>query len=161
VKVLAAVVAALATVGGCASPPPVDPRVAHVTQVQAERPLEMPCPLGVSDAAIVAEETDEGIAVIVVSPAQPEELRRRVTEAAKLHGPMAHRGLGHDGPHGHGRQHGLHLGSTWPPAIARVLEIPGGARLELVPVDAVNRDGLRGAIRERVVGIASTPCAEP
>lgn len=158
---LVAALCLLAIATSCSSPQPVDPHVAHQTKVRAERPLEMPCPLGVSDAAIVAEETDDGIAVTVVSPTRPDELRQRAAEAAKMHGPLAHRGPGHDGVHGHGKQHGLHLGSTWPPAAARFVAVPGGARLEIVPIDPVNRDLLRTAIRERVVAVASTSCDEP
>jgi hypothetical protein len=144
---------------GCSAPPPPSRPTGPRTKIRAQRSIEVPCPLGVPDATILAEDSEEGIAVTLVSLEHTAELRLRAASAARMHGPLVHSGLGHDGRHGQGQQHGLHAG-LWPPAIARVSDVPAGARLDIVPVDTINRDRLRAVVHARVVEIASTACDE-
>jgi hypothetical protein len=144
---------------GCSAPTPPRRPTFPRTKIRAERPVEVPCPLGVPDASILAEDSEDGIAVTLVSLEHTAELRLRAEGAARMHGPLTHGGLGHDGRHGQGHQHGLHAG-LWPPAVARVTDVPAGARLDIVPVDGINRDRLRAVVHARVVEIASTACDE-
>lgn len=148
---------------GCAgsSPPQASssspPAPTRRTPLRGELPLNMPCPLGVEDATVYAEDVPHGVEVTLTSMANVDELRMRAASAAKAYGPMRHRGIGHDGQHGQGNQHGLQL--IWLNRVAiRYEDIPAGARLTIQPDDPSELAKVRATVREHVLDIASRPC---
>ncbi|HVY46829.1 MAG TPA: hypothetical protein VHB21_13170 [Minicystis sp.] len=119
---------------------------------------EEPCPLGVEGAKIAVEDVDGGVDVTITSsPDRVAELRRRVRDAAKLHGPGAHEGMGHDGEHLGHQRHGLRLTSL-PPVTTSVEDVDGGARLRLAALVPDEVDRLRERIRDNVSFVTSGPC---
>ena len=115
------------------------------------------CPLGVPGATVDVEETPEGVALVFTSPQHEGELRERARDAAAMHGPGAHVGAGHDGTHGSGGQHGLQA-MQLPPARAVVVEVAGGARIDLVPADAEDRGALVTKAREGARRMRDAAC---
>jgi hypothetical protein len=135
------------------------------TEMRAVRPTTLTqapssgCALGVAGALATVDETDKGVSLTILSPADRiDELRGRARHAAALHGPGAREGLGHDGAHGKGGQHGLQA-MQLPPATGTFAEIEGGARITLVPADAADKDKLVAKAREGAHRMnASTTC---
>lgn len=138
---LAAVGFALALAGCTTTPPP-----QSATSVTSE--TIGGCALGVSGALATADDTPDGVALTILSANRLDEVRVRARDAATLHGPDSRQGLGHDGHHAEGGKHGLQPAQL-PPARASATDIDGGARIELVPVDAADLERLRSSIRAR------------
>ena len=125
------------------------------TLTHAEAPRG--CPLGVPGATVVAEDTPDGIALIFISKNRPEELRERAAVAAAQHGPGEHLGLGHEGRHGEGGDHGLQMMQA--PAAKSVAEsIQNGARIRFVPADPADTGLLRTKLRERADAMNAVLC---
>jgi hypothetical protein len=139
-----AVAAALA---GCASatPPPAAPPPPATTSAEL---VYAGCPLGVSGAQVVVTDTESGVDLTFTATSHVTELRRRVREAAAMHGRGAYEGEGHDGRHATGGNHGLQP-MQLPPARAEVDAITHGARMHVAPIDPADRDALRAKLRER------------
>ncbi len=137
--------------------------LAACTSATTERPAERPpstvgaCPLGVPGASVDLQETPQGVALVFTSPEHVDELRERARYAAAMHGPDAHLGAGHDGSHGSGGQHGLQA-MQLPPVHAAVVDVDGGARIELVPTDADDRVALLEKTRDGVNRMRTSAC---
>lgn len=115
------------------------------------------CALGVAGARATATDTEAGVQLTLgVENMHLNELRVRARDAAALHGPDAHQGLGHDGHHGNGGKHGL-TPLQLPPARAAADDVEGGVRIQLTPVDAKDLDRLRTSVRARVDAM-NKPC---
>jgi hypothetical protein len=142
---------ALAAIG-CA-PTTTTPSDTTVTKAEAPRG----CPLGVPGAIVTATDTEGGVALTFIAPANTDEMRSRVRDAASLWGPGTHLGAGHDGTHGTGGDHGLKA-MQLPPVNTGVDEIEGGARLRLVAIDAADRDALRAKAHERAEHMNAASC---
>jgi hypothetical protein len=109
-----------------------------ITQVQ----IATGCPLGVPGTLATIAETEDGVAMTFLTTFnRVDELRERARHAAALHGPSAKIGLGHEGAHGQGGQHGLQA-MQLPPSRVAEMDVEAGARLTLVPVDGAERNML-------------------
>lgn len=138
--------------GACASSPP-----RTQTALSGPPTPAHACPLGLVSGVDI-EDTRDGVDLtFVTTPARVADLRRRVREAAKAHGPGAHEGLGHEGLHGMGQRHGLRLWDM-PPVQTTVTDVDRGARLRLVAIDASRTDALRTAMHERAPHVAAGEC---
>ena len=124
---------------------------------QAEAPRG--CPLGVAGALVVAEDTPDGIALSFRSKDRPEEMRERANDAAAQHGPGQRLGLGHDGRHGDGADHGLQLMQA-PPARSVAEDIADGARIRFVAADPRDTEALRTKLRERADRMNAITCSK-
>jgi hypothetical protein len=150
-------------VGACAIALLTDCTRAPTTPVPTSAPSEEPsgCPLGVEDAQIKVLDTPSGVDLTLTAPAdRVDELRRRARDAAALHGPGAHEGLGHEGVHMGAQRHGLRL-TEMPPMDASVEDVQGGAILHLYAKVAAQRDELREKVHGRVDEIMAGPCGWP
>jgi hypothetical protein len=94
---------------------------------------------------------------MTAAPDRVDELRRRVREAAALHGDGAHQGLGHDGEHLGAHRHGLRL-TALPPIDTAVEDVKDGARLHLVAKSDARVDQLRTELRDRVALVLAARC---
>jgi hypothetical protein len=137
----------LVLLGGCVrqSDPPGDP----VAIVPRPDDRHAGCPLGVPDTKVEIADTKEGVLLTFTTWNRIDELRRRVRDAAAMHGPQAHLGLGHAGQHGLGQGHGLRL-TDMPVGRAAVEDVELGARLRLDAVDGARVGELRSLIRTRI-----------
>lgn len=115
------------------------------------------CPLGIPGASVSAEDTPEGIALTFLAPDKVDELRERAYYAAAMHGPGARLGVGHDGHHGEGGDHGLQM-MQLPPAYAGVDDIEGGARIRIIPAHAADLETLRAKARDRAIKMNASTC---
>ena len=124
-------------------------------------PLASPCALGVPRARATVMDTASGVDVTVTAPARIDDVRRRVAEAAKLHGPGAHMGPGHLGQHGHGEgdDHGLKLYDLPPLQTPAVDDVENGATIHLAPEDPADLVTLRSRVRDRVRSLDAA-CAD-
>ena len=115
-----------------------------------------PCPLGVTGAEVVVDDTQEGVALTFSSsPEKVDDLRARARHAANMYGPRK-AGEGHDGRHATGGHHGL-MPMQMPPAFAITRDVDNGIEVRLTPVDAKDLTVLRARARERAVAM-STSC---
>lgn len=141
------VIVAVATACSTASPPaPISPAPAAVTDARDAAS----CALGVGGAHAFAAETAEGVDVTFTSTTHPEEVRLRAQHAARMYGPDAHLGEGHEGRHGEGGSHGL-MPLQLPPVHVRFEEVPDGARLFMAASDAADVGELQARARARVL----------
>lgn len=120
-------------------------------------PPEGPCPLGAPGTEATVTQPEGAIDVTFTTKGNVDELRRRVSEAAAMYGPGAHKGEGHAGEHGAGQRHGLRLWQM-PAARATVEIVDGGARLHLMPEDVAKLAELREALRVRVAELMTRDC---
>lgn len=153
-------VAALLLVGCASSQPPVavaGPDPPAITPPFGE--ANAGCPLGVPNTRLVVADTKEGVALTFTTWTRVDELRRRVRDAAALHGPRAHLGLGHAGRHDLGQGHGLRL-TDMPVGRATVEDVDLGARLRLEPRDGLQVDELREQVRVRIAEIRASRACE-
>jgi hypothetical protein len=123
----------------------------------AER-ARLGCPLGVAGATVTAEDTPEGITLSFRSSDKPTEMRARANDAAAQHGQGNHLGLGHDGHHSNGADHGLQM-MQMPPAHSAADDIEGGARIRFVAVESVDTETLRTKLHARASAMTSQSCA--
>jgi hypothetical protein len=65
-----------------------------------------------------------------------------------MYGPGAHKGMGHEGHHGEGGQHGLQV-MQMPPVHATFGEVESGARIVFVPADVNDKAIVGSKLRER------------
>ncbi len=90
----------------------------------------MACPMMLPGAQVAVDNTERGVAMTFTTERadQVEELRTRVRAMAAMH-----------------EQHGAMRGGRMmmPPATTSVVEVPGGARLELAAASAADVDALR------------------
>ena len=115
------------------------------------------CALGVAGATVVAEDTPDGIALSFRSKDKTQEMRERANDAAAQHGPGQRLGLGHDGKHGDGAEHGLQLMQA-PPARSVAEDIDDGARIRFVAADSRETEALRIKLRERADAMNAAVC---
>lgn len=127
------------------------------TLTQADVPRG--CALGVPGSKVVAEDTPDGIALIFTSRDRPAEMRERANDAAAQHGPGARMGVGHEGRHEHGADHGLQMGQG-PTARSTAEDIAGGARVRFVATDSNETDALRTKLHKQADAMNATPCTE-
>ncbi len=146
-----ALTVALAIVGCTSAQPPGPPP----TLTQGEP--RGGCALGVSGAIARVTDTADGVVVTFTSAENVNELRERANDAAAQHGPADGLGRGHDGRHGEGGDHGLQLFRG--PALKSVAEdIPGGARILLVPKSSIDRALVLEKARERANAMNARTC---
>ena len=107
------------------------------------------CPFGVRGARVRMSDTEDGVVIALRAYGDIEEVRRRARDAAAMYGPGAHRGLGHDGKHGGGHQHGLGLGHLGVPVQAEAENIDDGARIIVRPKAASDLERMRTALWHR------------
>ena len=107
------------------------------------------CPFGVRGARVRMSDTDDGVVIALRGFGDVEEIRRRARDAAAAWGPGAHRGLGHDGRHGGGHQHGLGLAQLGVPVQAEAEDTAEGARITVRPKAASDLETMRAALWRR------------
>jgi hypothetical protein len=131
---------------------------AHPSTSTATLPTSAACPLAVEGAHIDVAETQDGVILTITARAdRVDELRRRVRDAAALHGIGAHEGLGHYGRHLGHQRHGLEL-TRLPPVETAVEDVEHGARLRLVAIVPSQVDAVREQVREKVERVNAGPC---
>jgi hypothetical protein len=123
----------------------------------AEIPLG--CALGLPGSSVVAEDIEDGIALVFTSRDRPEEMRERARDAAAQHGPYARMGRSHEGRHAQGTNHGLQM-SQGPVARTVTEDVEGGARIQLVAVDPAEAEALRARLRKQAVALNAMKCTE-
>jgi hypothetical protein len=146
----------LALLGACVrqSDPPGDP----VAIVPRPDDRHAGCLLGVPHTRVQITDTKEGVALTFTTWNRIDELRHRVRDAAAMHGPHTHIGLGHAGQHELGQGHGLRL-ADMPVGRATVDDVELGARLQLDAIDGLRVADLRSQIRTRIDDIRlGHPC---
>lgn len=124
---------------GCGGTADVEGRPAGAATAGAEQGMRghggmrgaMACPMMLPDAQVAVESTERGVAMTFTTERadQVEELRTRVRAMGAMH-----------------EQRGTMRGGRMmmmPPATTSVVEVPGGARLELAAADAADVDALR------------------
>lgn len=141
---------ALFTVCGtsaCTTSEPPPRTSAEATILQASPSTS--CPLGVQGARVKVDDTMDGVAMTFTAPPdRVDELRARAEDAAAMKGPGKGQGMGHDGKHGMGGDHGLKA-MQLPPASAESRHIEGGARITFRPSFEGDLMSLRVKVRER------------
>lgn len=120
-------------------------------------PTSTSCPLGVPGTEIAARDVEGGLELTFVSRDHVADLRRRALDVSAAHGPGAHLGVGHNGEHGSGQGHGLHL-SDLPPMSIAFEEIPNGATLRFTPIEPDQTTTVRQELRRRADFIQTTEC---
>ncbi|HEX7941317.1 MAG TPA: hypothetical protein VF488_05905, partial [Gemmatimonadaceae bacterium] len=118
-----------------------------------------------ANTQITTADTTDGIAIVFATTGDVADLRARVRKIADMHNRMAGemgsmhgegeqgggmQGGGMQGSGMHcdreGRMHGMGMGAKMIPSRASVEDVPGGARLMLVPADTSQL----GALRQQV-----------
>jgi hypothetical protein len=130
--------------------------------IHAGEPLEpspsSTCPFGLRGARVAVENTRDGADVVMTAFGDATELRHRARDAAAMYGPGAHRGLGHHGQHGDGKQHGLSLGTLGVQVVAAEEDTPDGARIHVASVDPQEKQRMRAALVARVDDARTGEC---
>jgi hypothetical protein len=109
--------------------------------------------MGTTSTQITASDTINGAALVFTTNGDVAGLRARIRHMAEMHNQMAGmRGSGSAGPGGHG------MGMHRIPSYASAEEVPGGARLVLVPTDPSQLAALRQQVRMHVEKMQSGPC---
>ena len=116
------------------------------------------CPFGVRGARVRMSDTEDGVVLALRAFGDVGELRRRAHDAAAIYGPGAHRGLGHDGAHGGGHQHGLGLAHLGVPVEAEAKDTPEGALITVRPKAASDLARMRAALRKREGQVRTGEC---
>jgi hypothetical protein len=121
--------------------------------------LTKACPLGVPATRVRIADTPSGVDLLfaTTNASSVDDLRRRVHDQARAHGPNRRRGSGHDGRHGGYHDHGLQLWSMGP-VETQVEETASGARLSVAPVDPGRRDEVRKLVVECVAHLEAQGC---
>jgi hypothetical protein len=109
-------------------------------------------------ARVAVENTRDGADVVMTAFGDATELRQRARDAAAMYGPGAHRGLGHGGHHGDGKQHGLNLGTLGVRVVAAEEDTPDGARIHVASVDPQEMKRMRAALVARVDDARTGDC---
>lgn len=143
-------VASILFAAGCARP-------LAPTLTQAE--IARGCALGVPGSKVVAEDTPDGIALRFTSKDRPAEMRERASDAAAQHGAGAKMGVGHDGQHAQGADHGLQM-AQGPAARSAAQDIEGGARVRFVATNASETDALRAKLHKQADAMNATSCTD-
>jgi hypothetical protein len=108
------------------------------------------CQLGDRGVRVAVNELPDGVEVVVTTIRDVDELRQRARDAAAMYGPGAHRGLGHDGKHGDGARHGLHLAELRAKVNAVETDIPDGASIRVTPLDPAKVGEVQSEVEARV-----------
>jgi hypothetical protein len=111
-------------------------------------------------ANVVTSDTSDGAAVAFTTTGDVAELRAHVREMAEMHNGMAgmHHGEDMHGGMGSGDMHGGMMRMQMVPSRASVEDIPGGARLVLIPTDPSQLTTLRAQAREHVAMMEKGKC---
>jgi hypothetical protein len=117
------------------------------------------CPFGVSGAVATVDDVTDGIAMTVLVPNdRVVELRARARQAAKMYGPGAHKGMGHNGQHERGgRKHGL-FGMNLPPSRVSVTDVENGVRLTFTPGNKGDVPLLVTKVHNGAIGLNANAC---
>lgn len=121
-------------------------------------PVVKACPLGVPFTRISVADTAGGADVLLTTEDKHvPDLRARILNQAKVHGPDAHTGPGHFGRHGYGHDHGLRV---WQIGGVEVTaeEVPRGGLLHVKAKDPERIDAVRARLRSRVAYLDLQPC---
>lgn len=112
--------------------------------------MDHECPMNVDGADVSAEDVDGGVALVFTTaePDQVEELRERVRGMAEMHQRRATSGAG-----GMGRGMMMH-----PPSSSTVVDIEGGARLEMRADAPDDVTALRQHVRMRAERMSQGTC---
>lgn len=148
-----------------AEPAPSAPPPAQTAHAPGGSGGECPMMIDPATTQVTASDTSDGIALVFTTSGDVAELRARVRRMADMHNQMAgmHGGgtTGPGGMHG-GGMHGGH--GTGPmhmhmvPSRASVEDVPGGARLLLVPTDPAQLAALRQQARMHADMMAKGQC---
>lgn len=131
-KVISLLVAG-AAVAACASPKP-------TPQLRlASEPVADICPMDVASTVVKPELLEDGTAYVFTTTGDVAELRRRVRLVARLHG----------------QRGAVDRASK---VMAATDDVPGGARLNLRPVDAADIAPMQAAQPARAAGLAPGIC---
>lgn len=113
---------------------------------------------------VSVEDTTDGVAMVFTTTGDVAELRKRVRHKAEMHEkkhqvgtaePGMEPGPGMGAGPGHKK---MHMMAHAVPSTARMEEIEGGARINLVPTDPQRLAELRAQARERASHMASGQC---
>ncbi len=117
------------------------------------------CALGVRGAKVSMEKVARGVILtfVIAGDGSVDDLRMRVEHIAKQHGPGAHLGPGHDGQHGSGDGHGIHL-SDLPPVETSFQSIEGGARLQILATESSDVSEVQERMRAPLQRVATSQC---
>ena len=107
------------------------------------------CPFGDRGARVAVDDAPDGVDVTITTIRDVDELRQRARDSAAMYGPLAHRGLGHNGKHGNGEHHGLGLAELRPEVKSEVTDVPSGAKIHVTPVDPSSVADVRREVRAR------------
>jgi hypothetical protein len=102
--------------------------------------------------------TEDGVVIALRAYGDLGEVRRRARDAAAMYGPAAHRGLGHDGKHGGGHQHGLGLARIGVPVEAQAEDTAEGSRITVRPRAASDLEQMRAALWKREASARAGAC---
>jgi hypothetical protein len=125
------------------------------------------CPMmQMAGAKLVPSDTADGVAIAFTTTGDVAELRAHVRRMAEMDNGMAvmhqgemHGGMGSGDMHGgSGDMHGGMMHMQMVPSRASVEDIPGGARLLLVPNDPAQLAALRSQAREHVAMMEKGEC---
>lgn len=141
------------------------PVTAHAEQSSPGR-CTCPMAMNMANTQITTADTTDGIAIVFATTGDVADLRARVRKIADMHNRMAGEmgsvhgegaqgggmqagGMQGDGMHCDqgGGMHGMGMGAKLIPSRASVEDVPGGARLVLVPADASQLEVLRQQAR--------------
>ncbi len=153
-----------------APPPPTAQPPAQTAQAPPQPPpqprAEHMCPFMVDRATthVSTIDTSDGVAIVFTTTSNVEDLRARVHHMADMHNQMVgmHGEMGghHRGMHG---MHGHPMGMRMVPSRATAEDIPGGARIVLVPNDPSQLSLLRqqAAMRAEMMQKGECPMMAP
>lgn len=115
------------------------------------------CPMQVPGARATSQDIEGGAAVIFTTTGNVEDLRARVRRMAEMHNRMGAHAMG-----GGMQEGGMHAGEgmmmKMVPSDATVVDVAGGARLELRPRDPSQLGELRAQVRTHSQQMASGQC---
>lgn len=160
-----------AACGGRASAPASQPAQAQApspgTQpMTGEQKMASMCPMMVPGTRVTSEDIEGGTAMVFTTTSgDVADLRARARRMAEMHNQMGQHMMGpgmHGGMHGgegmHGGGEGMQSGMMMVASDATVVDIEGGARMELRPRDPAQLDELRAQTRKHSQRMASGQC---
>jgi hypothetical protein len=115
--------------------------------------------VNMAETQIATSDTDDGIAIVFTTTGDVADLRARVRHMADMHNQMAG-GMQGSGMQGSGMQGSSMQGSSMHmvPSRASLEDVPGGARLVLMPMDPSQLAALRQQARMHVEMMRKGQC---
>lgn len=147
--------------GACGSKQSTPPATATAQPAAQHSGGEEMCPMMPgAGTKLEVSDTGDGVAVAFTTSGDVADLRARVRHMADMHNGMAgmHHGDGMHGGMGSGDTHEGMMGMQMVPSRATAEDIPGGARLVLVPSDPAQLSALRTRARDHVAMMEKGEC---